>query len=230
MTFSRLFQPGNRANPKIFDKDYLFLRTLTKELKCALTGINDENLSILDVGSTNRPYFSLFKGKHRRYLSLDIERPKVKPGIVGEAQYLPIASSSVDVCLCTQVLEHVEDPTKVVSELARVLKEGGILLLSTHGVFHYHPYPHDYWRWTAEGLDKIIREYFPDVTIKPNGGTMLLLFHIIGRGLFFVADRSPFTRALKYTLYPAINALGLIADYLVKDDSLSMNYLAVAIK
>ena len=230
MALSRLFQPGTRANPKIFDKDYLFLRSLTKELKCTMTGINDEDLSILDVGSTNSPYLSLFKGKHRCYLTIDIETPKVKPGIVAEAQYLPIASSSVDVCLCTQVLEHVENPNKVLSELARVLKEGGTLLLSTHGVFHYHPYPHDYWRWTPEGLDKIIRQYFADVTIKPNGGTMLLLFHIIGRGVFFIADRSLFIRVLQYTLYPAINILGLIADKLVKDHSLSMNYLAVAIK
>ena len=230
MALSRLFRPGTRANPKIFDKDYLFLRTLTKELKRALAGVNDEHLSILDVGSTNGPYLSLLTGKYRRYLTIDIETPKVKPGILGEAQYLPIASGSVDVCLCTQVLEHVENPSKVVSELARVLKEGGILLLSTHGVFHYHPYPHDYWRWTPEGLDKIIRQYFADVTIKPNGGTMLLLFHIIGRGIFFIADRSLFIRVLQYTLYPAINILGLIADKLVKDHSLSMNYLAVAIK
>ena len=35
---------------------------------------------------------------------------------------------------------------------------GGRLLLSTHGVFFYHPDPEDYWRWTCAGLRRIVSD------------------------------------------------------------------------
>lgn len=227
-----MLKPVNHANPKIFDKDYLFLKVLAKELQRAVAEIPGKELTILDVGTVYKPYSCLFKGKYLRYFTIDIPQPnlKDKPNIVALADYLPIASESVDVVLCTQVLEHVSDPTKILSELARVLKKGGTLLLSTHGVFHYHPYPHDYWRWTQEGLHKIIKEHFEDVKICPNGGATLLLFHIIGRGVFFLAERTRFFRFLRYTVYPLINITALIADKHLKSQSLSINYLAVAKK
>ena len=38
------------------------------------------------------------------------------------------------------------------SSATRYLRKDGWLLLSTHGAWLYHPHPHDYRRWTAEGL------------------------------------------------------------------------------
>jgi hypothetical protein len=32
------------------------------------------------------------------------------------------------------------------------------MLLSTHGIFVYHPDPDDYWRWTCAGLQRAVRE------------------------------------------------------------------------
>jgi SAM-dependent methyltransferase len=50
------------------------------------------------------------------------------------------------------VLEHVAEPQQYLREAWRVLRPRGQLLLSTHGNWQYHPDPHDYWRWTLEGL------------------------------------------------------------------------------
>lgn len=65
---------------------------------------------------------------------------------------LNLPDASVDVVLSTQVLEHVQDPQLYVSEAFRVLKPGGHFILTTHGVFVYHPDPEDNWRWTSNGL------------------------------------------------------------------------------
>jgi SAM-dependent methyltransferase len=59
--------------------------------------------------------------------------------------------------LSTQVLEHVTDPDVYLSECFRVLRPGGRMLLSTHGLMVYHPDPDDYWRWTCAGLPRAVR-------------------------------------------------------------------------
>lgn len=46
-------------------------------------------------------------------------------------EQLPFADGSFDLVLCTQVIEHVLDAPRAAAELARVLRSGGVLVLST---------------------------------------------------------------------------------------------------
>jgi 2-polyprenyl-6-hydroxyphenyl methylase / 3-demethylubiquinone-9 3-methyltransferase len=50
---------------------------------------------------------------------------------IGSGENLPIESNSFDVVLCCDVLEHVHDLPKVISEIARVLKNGGVFIYDT---------------------------------------------------------------------------------------------------
>jgi hypothetical protein len=50
------------------------------------------------------------------------------------------------------VLEHVVDVGEYLAECYRLLRPGGVLLISTHGTWLYHPYPTDVRRWTCWGL------------------------------------------------------------------------------
>jgi len=52
----------------------------------------------------------------------------------------------------------VIDPARYLSECCRLLKPGGSLVLSTHGIMYYHPDPEDYWRWTSAGLAKLVED------------------------------------------------------------------------
>ena len=52
-------------------------------------------------------------------------------GVVGSALKLPIKSNSVDIVVCSEVIEHVSDPTNAINELCRVIKPGGTLALTT---------------------------------------------------------------------------------------------------
>jgi len=220
---------GTRADPRLWDKDYLFLRALAKDLRNAVASLPPYRC-VLDVGSTWKPYRHLFN-PNCEFFTADITDPPshVVDYVIEGAHYMPmISDASFDVVLCTQVLEHVPDPAAVLAECARVLRPGGTLLLSTHGVFHWHAYPNDYWRWTSEGLAKILGEHFTQIEIHPNGGTMLLLCHIVGRGLVYVAERHWWLLWLQYTLYPLINLAGVLLDRFLPDHSLSINYLAIA--
>jgi SAM-dependent methyltransferase len=71
---------------------------------------------------------------------------------------VPIADGSVDAVFSSQVLEHVADPRTYLAECARVLRPGGRLLLSTHGIMVLHRDPVDLWRWTADGLRRIVAD------------------------------------------------------------------------
>lgn len=70
----------------------------------------------------------------------------------------PVDDGSVDVVLSSQVLEHAADTRLYLSESYRVMRPGGLLFLSTHGVWRYHPDPCDFWRWTCDGLRKVVIE------------------------------------------------------------------------
>jgi SAM-dependent methyltransferase len=107
---------------------------------------------LLDFGCGNMPYRSYFEDKFCEYLGADLEGNAAADVIIGPDGELPIEDRSVDCVLSSQVLEHVADPAGYLAEAFRVLRPGGSLLLSTHGIWPYHPDPTDFWRWTRDGL------------------------------------------------------------------------------
>ena len=104
------------------------------------------DLRVLDLGCGEKPYKPYFKGTYSEYIGLD-PRFIAQPEIVATGEYLPFRNEVLDVCICTQMLEHSEEPNQVVSEIYRILRNGGILFLSTHGIWPIHTFPKgDYWR------------------------------------------------------------------------------------
>ena len=127
---------------------------------------------VLDVGCGEKPYAPLFAPFASSYVGVDpVENPHAD--VRGYAEALPLEDACADVALCIQVLEHVDDPAAVISELARVTAPGGRVLLSTHGVMAYHPSPADHWRWTHAGLARLFAESaaWASVRVTPASGT-----------------------------------------------------------
>jgi SAM-dependent methyltransferase len=93
----------------------------------------------------------------RSYRSLDLNSD-AKPDIVGSAEAIPLPDGSVDSVLCTQMLEHVPHPWKVLSEIFRVLKPGGKVLLTAPQLNELHEEPLDFYRYTKYGLTVLCTE------------------------------------------------------------------------
>jgi SAM-dependent methyltransferase len=145
---------------------------------------------VLDVGCGFKPYEPLFSPYATRYVGVD-SGDHAAPDVVGPAEALPIEDGSFDVVVCSQVLEHVDDPAQVVRELFRVTAPGGRVLASTHGVHVYHPSPQDLWRWTHAGLERLFDDNgdWASISVRPGAGTTATLGYLLGTYLDLVAQR-----------------------------------------
>jgi len=100
----------------------------------------------------------------------------------GDIYDLPLKSACTDLVLCTEVLEHVFETRRALSEVYRILKKGGLLVLSTPLIMGEHE-THDYYRFTLECLKVHVREIgFEVVDVQTRGGIFsalgLLLTHL----------------------------------------------------
>jgi SAM-dependent methyltransferase len=140
-----------RNKPKPGDPDYLCL----SDLLTAIQSLVPPNpAKVLDYGCGGSPYRALFG--NCTYHRADLAGGKNLDFEYGEDARLPTEAGGYDCVLSTQVLEHVVDPAGYLRECFRVLKPGGRLLLTTHGMYQDHACPGDYWRWTTFGLHRMI--------------------------------------------------------------------------
>lgn len=100
-----------------------------------------------------RPYF---KGKE--FIGCDMRRGR---GVdrIENVENLTFKDSSVGTVLMLETLEHVQNCHKAVDEVYRVLKKGGIVLMSSPMDFPIHNHPYDYWRFTPEAFNLLLKKF-----------------------------------------------------------------------
>lgn len=68
--------------------------------------------------------------------------------VVADVMNLPFKDQSVDMIVCTSLLEHVPEPEKALAEIGRVLKVGGYFYCAVPFMYPFHSAPDDYTRFT----------------------------------------------------------------------------------
>ena len=160
--------------------------------------------TVLDLGGDTRSeYQTLFKGTYT--LQTFNNDPKAMPDILGDLEEpLQIGNASFDGVLLINVLEHVFEYRRLLSECARVLRARGDIVIVVPFLFPYHASPHDFHRYTEEALSRALTSAgFTDVNIKALGSgvfaarltllerllpTFLFPFLVIARILARLAD------------------------------------------
>ncbi|HBT80823.1 MAG TPA: hypothetical protein DEB13_02705 [Candidatus Yanofskybacteria bacterium] len=115
---------------------------------------NSSDRLTLDLGCSNSPYSHYFKNR----IGLDVNKGR-GVDVVADAHDLPFEDGKFDIILCTEVLEHLHSPHVAISEMKRVLKVGGKLILTTRFIFPVHDAPGDYFRYTKYGLRYLFKDW-----------------------------------------------------------------------
>jgi len=140
-----------RRDPRRGDPFYAHLVDLRDALRDALASASG---LWLDFGADVSPYRELLAGCQLRSADLPRTGRRVDYLIDESGQLKDVAAGTFDGVLSTQVLEHVPEPASYLREAHRVLRPGGTLVLSTHGIWEDHPGPEDLRRWTVQGLER----------------------------------------------------------------------------
>lgn len=141
--------PRLRAETRIVDTDNVsswaydaLVLNLIEELKYGL---------ILDCGAGRR---NIYYSNVVNYEIVDYDTTDV----IGVGEHLPFLDDTFDAVLSLAVLEHVRDPMRCASEIARVLKPGGKLLCTMPFLQPLHGYPHHYFNATHQGLRRLFED------------------------------------------------------------------------
>lgn len=131
---------------------------------------------VLDVGAGRNYLKSDLVGLYKQWISLDFDIRANDLDLQGDGQRLPLKSNIADTVISIDVLEHVPSPEKFVSELHRVLKPGGKVILSTPFFFYLHEEPYDFFRFSRYGLKELFeRNGFEVLEIIPIAGVIAII-------------------------------------------------------
>ena len=223
------FQNASRKRlyPSIINPNWLVLRKRRELFRHWLEGSLPKGGTVLDIGGRIQPYRTLLP--ETRYLAIDL---RVTPlvNVVANAERIPFPSQGFDLVLCTQMLEYAPDPGLVLSEIHRVLKPGGRVLLSVPSVFPQDA-DEDRWRFLPAGIRQLLSA-FSEVEIVPEGGSIAGFFRTINVCLHMFAKYSAIRTVLSYTVIPALNLMGLGLEEMVRsrNEAFAVNYSAMARK
>jgi SAM-dependent methyltransferase len=154
--------------------------------------------------------------------------------IVSDITDIPVEDESFDALLCTEVLEHVPDAVAALNEFSRVLKPGGILLITapfaslTHfAPYHFGGYSKYWYEYHLPGLDFDIK------IIEHNGSWFHFIAQELRRSRFMGAMYSSKILGLitRVAVVPILVLLTILSRFdRGSDEALCFNYMVRAVK
>lgn len=209
---------------------YLDAFYLYRSLRRLLPGTSGD--TVLDVGCGDAPYRAWF-GRPLRHIGIDTRPGDAIDHVIDGTSQWPLENESVDIVLCTQVLEHVEDLPLVLHETARVLRGGGTLIASFPFIYNEHGAPNDYRRFSAHAA-RLLLPGWRILALERQGGIGSTLAILWLNWCEATMNRFFATRLLKAPLLPfwilgslLVNLLGLLLDRLDGSGRFYNNVLVV---
>ncbi len=190
--------------------------------------------AMLDIGCGVKPYASAAAPYVTRHVGLD--RPpsrsaQSRADLIASAYAVPFQDERFDTILCTDVLEHLEEPLKALHEAFRILTRGGHAIATVPLYWHLHEEPRDFYRYTKHGLRYLFeRTGFEIIEIRPLTGFMANYSQSVAYFLHS-KSRGPWWNPLRLTMSVAsalIQLFGYVASRIDRSYEFTMEYLIIA--
>lgn len=192
------FQPPPHVRPDSFLNTIIYnirllvdfqFNSIYKHMKLFLPSLTGK---VVDVGAGESPFMHLLNSAAAEYIGLDTHDAK-KFGYANsriiefDGSHLPFEDNSVDHFICTEVLEHVEEPQQLIAEMYRVTKPGGRGVITIPWSARYHFIPHDYRRYTPTLLRKLFCKFSTfEIVERGNDLTVIASKIIVAYARLFV--------------------------------------------
>ncbi|MDD5578210.1 MAG: class I SAM-dependent methyltransferase [Methylobacter sp.] len=174
----------------------------------------DIKLKIYDFGCGQKPY-QVFVHDHD-YIGIDIDEKNTSADIHANIENVPVNDKEADVVVSFYVLEHVQNPQKVIDEKFRILKEGGRLFMLVPLYWEEHEQPYDFFRFTRFGIEMLMKNAgFKEIVIEEVNTN----FSILGMHL----ARLFAGRKFLYFFVPIINYVFLRLEIRTKSRAIKLN-------
>jgi SAM-dependent methyltransferase len=196
-----------RRHPRRTQFDYLHLRKLVDGLEEVLERVGRPNGDVLDVFCGSRPYDDLLPAGSRA-VGLDVTDSYGVADLVS-AEFLPFDDDSFDLAVSTEAFYYVPDPEHGVSELRRVLRPGGAVVLTFPGVWEYDRTILEH-RYTGPELEQLFRGW-DEVEVIENGGRAVA-WALLGGVLLRALQRRALGRGLPGFVVNPVFALAYMAN------------------
>jgi SAM-dependent methyltransferase/ribosomal protein S18 acetylase RimI-like enzyme len=129
---------------------------------------------LVDIGCGKKPYAGMTRGMVTQHIGVDYSdslHGLDGVDIIADAYNTTLGSAVADTVMCTTVLEHLERPQEAISEMFRILKPDGYVILSMPLFWHLHEEPRDFFRYTKYGIEHLLKTSgFEVVEIQPLSG------------------------------------------------------------
>lgn len=135
---------------------------------------------LLDLGAGNSLMGEVVNDacKSKQYIASEIA-PTDETTLICDAQKLPFSGNTVDVVAAFELIEHIPDTYLFLSEIERVLKPNGYLILSMPFLYGHHDFQ-DYYRWTTMGLQQsLFSNNFDLLVTRKQGGVFLTIITLL---------------------------------------------------
>ena len=218
-----------RLDPSLTDPSWLVLRKRREIFQRWIAQLPGHELEILDVGGRIQPYRPLLEDRARRYVALDFQRSPLV-NVVSRAEGIPFNEESFDLVCCAQVLQYVPQPEVAVSEMHRVLKPGGRLLMSVPSVA-VRDADQECWRFWPGAIRHLLRG-FESVEIVAEGGSITGMFRSMNVCLDIFSRYASVRWMFRHSLAPVLNVTGALLESLSHSDNdqFAANFSVLAVK
>ena len=215
---SQDFKPtalGILVNPYFIVRYNIF-----KGIKKFSTGF--KNGKLLDFGCGSKPYKSLFTVDE--YVGLDTNQSghshkNENIDVLYDGKKIPFDDSSFDYIFSSEVLEHVFNINEIISELHRVLKVNGKILITLPFVWGEHEQPYDFARYTSFGMKSILEKNGFEIVHHVKTTTYIeTVFQLFTAYIYHTFVPKGFKTILTLILIAPINLIGIILGKLLPDD------------